>query len=176
MIAVAINNIRPNASFRLVGSEYAGLEWLDENQIKPTEAEIEDELRTLTDAKVLEDAKDARTKELDELVITHNTVAYDANGKAIGNMSAVMGVANFKALSAMYDISRDMIDEDSDNYIGTEHVMYGYCMMVVVTYEAVYKSKIGWKGADNEAHEVQIESVCEALEKSMLGVSDILGL
>ena len=34
---LAITFIRPNAEFNLVGDE---LQWLDENQIEPTEAEI----------------------------------------------------------------------------------------------------------------------------------------
>ena len=99
-------------------------------------------------------AKEAKTKALDELVITHNTVAYDANGRAIGNMSAVMGVANFKYNQAIA--------------LGTP---------AVDAYQLIYKdTKIWWKGADNQPHEVMIESVCEALEKSMTEVAVILGL
>ena len=99
-------------------------------------------------------AKQARDTELNELKITHNTVAYDANGKAIGNMSAVMGIANFKYNQA---------------------VANGEAPATV--YQRIYKdTQIFWKGADNEPHEVMIESICEALEKSMLKVSNILGL
>ena len=104
--------------------------------------------------KLEEEVKQDRYKKLDELKITHNTVAYDANGKAIGNMSAVMGVANFKYNQA---------------------VSQG--MNPATAYSLIYKeTKIWWKGADNTPHEVMIESVCEALEKSMLEVASILGL
>jgi len=122
--------------------------WLADNTPEPefTQAEL--------DAQVDAQAKRDRDKALDELVITHNTVAYDANGKAIGNMSAVMGVANFKFNQML---ANDFLPSDA--------------------YQAIYKeTKIWWKGFDDQPHEVMIESICEALELSMLGVSDILGL
>jgi hypothetical protein len=39
-IAVAIAGLRPRAKFSLQGDTYEGLTWLDEEQTKPTEAEI----------------------------------------------------------------------------------------------------------------------------------------
>lgn len=116
------------------------------------------------DAKVIKDAKDAKTMALDTLEITHNTVAYDANGTAIGNMSAVMGIANFKYNQL---ISIGMLDNVTGNYVA---------LPALEAYNYVYKSKIFWRGVDNASHEVMIESVCEALEKSMLEVANILGV
>jgi len=111
-------------------------------------------LQEKADIKIVEDAKVDKNKALDELVITHNTVAYDANGKAIGNMSAVIGIANFKY-----------------NQLLANNIS------AIDAYQTIYKdTKIFWKGYDNQPHEVMIESVCEALELAMLGVSDILGL
>ena len=107
-----------------------------------------------TDAEAAKIAKESRDKSLDDLVITHNTVAYDANGKSIGNMSAVMGVANFKYNQAVAN--------------GTSPA---------IAYQLIYKdTKIFWKGFDDKPHEVQIESVCEVLEKSMLEVASIIGV
>lgn len=37
----ALSDIRPNAQWSLIGDSYEGLEWLDETQTKPTQAEIE---------------------------------------------------------------------------------------------------------------------------------------
>lgn len=113
-----------------------------------------DKIQKYLDEENLKIAKEVKTKALEELVITHNTVAYDANGRAIGNMSAVMGVANFKYNQM---VASDALPSDAYNF--------------------VYKdTKIWWKGADNQPHEVMIESVCEALQKSMTEVSNILGL
>lgn len=109
--------------------------------------------KTIED-KNLESTKQAKIKSLDELIITHNTVAYDAHGRAIGNMSAVVGIANFKYNQLL---AQDVLAADA--------------------YQWIYKdTKIWWKGADDKPHEVMIESVCEALELSMNGISKILGL
>ena len=43
-IVEAINSIRPKARWNLIGESYEGLEWLDETQTKPTEAEIQAEI------------------------------------------------------------------------------------------------------------------------------------
>ena len=38
----ALSKLKPNAEWVWRGDEYSGLEWLDENQTKPTEQEILD--------------------------------------------------------------------------------------------------------------------------------------
>lgn len=97
--------------------------------------------------------KAVKVKELDELIIEHNTVAYDANGKAIGNMAGVVALAGFKFNKAIAE--------------GTSPA---------VAYQAIYKdTTIGWKTVDNSISMVQVESVCEALEKSMIKLSEIIG-
>jgi hypothetical protein len=40
-IAKALKDIRPNAEWTLSGDDFADLEWLDKESIKPTLAEIE---------------------------------------------------------------------------------------------------------------------------------------
>lgn len=47
MITQAIKNLRPNASFIVNGGTYAGIEWLDKSQTKPTEAEVMAEVARL---------------------------------------------------------------------------------------------------------------------------------
>jgi len=46
-ITHAILSLRPEATWALNGDTYEGLEWLDENQTKPTEEEITQELENL---------------------------------------------------------------------------------------------------------------------------------
>jgi hypothetical protein len=43
----ALNTLRPNAKYNLIGHEYAGLDWMDAEQTKPTEAEINAEVLRL---------------------------------------------------------------------------------------------------------------------------------
>ena len=52
--AKALSILKPNAEWVWTGDEYSGLEWLDQNQTKPTEQEILDkqaELQADYDAK-----------------------------------------------------------------------------------------------------------------------------
>lgn len=43
-ITDALISLRPNAKWALMGTSYEGLDWLDETQTKPTEAEIQAEI------------------------------------------------------------------------------------------------------------------------------------
>ena len=44
MIDKALLSLRPNAQWALNGEDYSGLEWPDQTQTKPTEAEIDAEV------------------------------------------------------------------------------------------------------------------------------------
>lgn len=43
----AINSLRPNATWSIVGNEYNTIRWMDTQQDKPTEAEIQAEVARL---------------------------------------------------------------------------------------------------------------------------------
>lgn len=47
MIDKAIISLRPKSQWILRGDSYGGLEWLDQSQTKPTEAEIQAEIARL---------------------------------------------------------------------------------------------------------------------------------
>ena len=49
-IAEALNSLIPNAEWALDGETYSGLTWLDSNQTKPTESEVNTEITRLTNA------------------------------------------------------------------------------------------------------------------------------
>jgi len=49
-IARALNSLKPNAEWSLYGETYSGLTWLDSNQTKPTESEVNAEITRLTNA------------------------------------------------------------------------------------------------------------------------------
>lgn len=46
-IVDALLSLRPNAEWKLDGTSYAGIEWLDSSTTKPTEQEINDEIARL---------------------------------------------------------------------------------------------------------------------------------
>ena len=47
MIGQALDNLRPGAVWICRGGTYAGLEWLDDNQTKPTAKQVADEVSRL---------------------------------------------------------------------------------------------------------------------------------
>lgn len=47
-ISSALTSLKPGAEWTLDGNEYSGLLWLDKNQSKPTEEEVDNEIVRLT--------------------------------------------------------------------------------------------------------------------------------
>ena len=98
-------------------------------------------------------AKHRKTAALAELVIEANTIAYDADGRSIGNMTSILSVASSKFNRAI--ASGTPID---------------------VAYKAIYvDTLIGWKTADNSISMVNAEDIVTALETSMLRVAEVIG-
>ena len=50
IIVKALNNLKPDAEWTLEGETYSGLTWLDSNQTKPTESEVDAEVTKLNNA------------------------------------------------------------------------------------------------------------------------------
>lgn len=97
--------------------------------------------------------KQRKITALDELVIEANTIAYDANGKSIGNMASVLAVANSKFNKA---IASGVIIADA--------------------YKTIYQdTMIGWKTVDNSIAMVNAEAITLALETSMNRVAEVIG-
>tara|TARA_Y100000052_G_C2873197_1_gene41195 strand:- start:6 stop:302 length:297 start_codon:yes stop_codon:yes gene_type:complete len=59
----AIKSLKPNASWVLTGTSYSGLDWKDESQTKPTEEEVEAEVKRL---QAEYDSKDYQRKRASE--------------------------------------------------------------------------------------------------------------
>ena len=98
-------------------------------------------------------AKHRKTVALAELVIEANTIAYDADGKSIGNMASVLSVASSKFNRAIAS-----------------------GMPIDVAYKVIYlDTLIGWKTFDNSISMVNAEDITTALETSMLRVAEVIG-
>lgn len=97
--------------------------------------------------------KRQKIEEKESIVIEHHAVPYDGDFGSINYMSAALAVSNFKFNQLLAQ--------------GVE---------AKEAYEIIYKSTRPWKGADNKAHNVHAESVGEVLEKTMIKVSEVLGL
>ncbi len=107
-------------------------------------------------------AKIEKAQELSTLTITNNTVLYDAHQEAIGNMAAIIGIANATYIRA---VSVGLVLEGE-----TEAVV----MTPADAYNYVYKQTVNWKGADDKWHTVQLESLVETTQKAMTEKATVL--
>lgn len=112
-------------------------------------------------AKQVRDNADAKSSAISNLVITSETILFDGNGEALGNMSTVISVANAtfnRLISEIKEVDGEMtVMSNSD------------------AYQFVYKdSKINWKGADNLLHEINIEQLVEASRVAMQTKAEII--
>lgn len=115
--------------------------------------------------KVIQDNKKAKELELNSLIVSANTVPFDADNQSINYMSSVVGLASFKMLQGMYNISDAKEIEELTEFDN----------LIILLYEATFKSVIQWKNANNTVSNVQLETVAEALEKGMQEVANIVG-
>ena len=91
-----------------------------------------------------------KDNKLNALVVTANTVPFDADNTSINYMSSVLTIANFKMIQAVAN-GANMAD----------------------VYDSIYKTVIEWRNANNTISNVQLETVAEALEASMLEVGSV---
>lgn len=144
----------------VVGLEkYANDEYKDEPDANGIYQPDDEKIKNKLDVVAQEEARKTKAKELNTLTITNNTVLYDAHQEAIGNMSAVIGIAN-----ATYIRLISVGTQENGNVP----------MSAVDAYNYVYKQTIGWKGADDKWHTVQLESLVETTQKAMTEKATVL--
>ena len=71
-IASALSELKPNAEWTLRGDTYADLEWLDKNQTKPTEEEVNAKIAELEAAEPARLVREIRDRLLAESDWTQN--------------------------------------------------------------------------------------------------------
>ena len=91
-----------------------------------------------------------KNNKLNTLVVTANTVPFDADNTSINYMSSVLTIANFKMIQAVAN-GADMAD----------------------VYDSIYKTAIEWRNANNTISNVDLETVAEALETSMIEIGSV---
>ena len=65
-ITHAIVALKPGASWSLIGEDYSGLTWLDKNQTKPTEEEINAKVTELSNSEPMKLLREERNKRIAE--------------------------------------------------------------------------------------------------------------
>lgn len=91
-----------------------------------------------------------KDNKLNTLVVTANTVPFDADNTSINYMSSVITIANLKMIQAL-----------------------ATGVSAVDAYNSIYKTSISWKNANNTISNVQLETVGKALEQCMAEVGNI---
>ena len=79
-ITSALSELKPNAEWTLRGDTYADLEWLDKNQTKPTEEEVNlkvAELEKNEPHKLLREERNKRLTECDWIVTKYAEYGYN---------------------------------------------------------------------------------------------------
>lgn len=94
--------------------------------------------------------KHRKNTELDTLIVTTNTVPFDADNTSINYMSAVLTIANLKMIEAL---TAGVSAADA--------------------YNSIYKTSISWRNANNTISNVELETVGKALEESMTCIGNI---
>ena len=77
----ALHSLKPNADWIWTGLEYSGLEWVDKEQTKPTESEINAEITRLNNAepmRLLRIERDARLAKTDWMTLSDSPTMSDA--------------------------------------------------------------------------------------------------
>ena len=71
-IPVALQSLRPNAQWHMIGTEYSNIHWDDETQIMPTEDEINAKIAELEAAEPARQVREIRDRLLAESDWTQN--------------------------------------------------------------------------------------------------------
>ena len=71
-IPVALQSLRPNAQWHMIGTEYSNIHWDDETQIMPTEEEINAKIAELEAAEPARQVREIRDRLLAESDWTQN--------------------------------------------------------------------------------------------------------
>lgn len=83
--------------------------------------------------------RDEKLKAIEEIIVSKNNVEYDAHTRGRSDINGVVALANFKFNQALVTVMPELQP----------------------IYDAIYKSTVDWKCADNKVHTVQVESIAE---------------
>jgi len=133
----------------------------------------EEELSAFIEADRIEALKDKTKDTLSNLKVELRNVEFDANETAQNNMTSVLAIANWQ-FNANISTTLTQVANNPNTDEVTKAMLSGLATIFDGLYQGVYKQKIFWKGADNKSHEVQAETIAEALYKAMKMKANII--
>jgi len=139
---------------------------MDDTPVVVTE---EDLARDRAEANI-ENANILKKEALESIKVQVNSIPYDGDLVAQSNMGDVGTIANWMFNKKMVE-TLNLVSQAPD---ATDELKYLSAILSQV-YKGVYKdTKVDWKGADNKLHNVEGESVLEALYAVMQSKSSII--
>ena len=116
----------------------------------------------------------AKKKAIENLVVKNNSVLYQGDDLSQLRMSSTIAIANqmfnrklgetFTAMSQNPALPKE-----------TQAMFGGVGHLINEIYDAIYKdNKIAWRGEDKKMHNVEVESIAEALLKTMQALGGII--
>ncbi len=103
----ALQSLKPKAEWTWIGYEYSGLDWLDSNQTKPTESEINAEITRLNNAepmRLLRVERDTRLAACDWTQSRDVTLSNDADWKTYRQSLRDLPASASPSLDSNYDL------------------------------------------------------------------------
>jgi len=141
-----------------------------DNIIEPLEDEGAKQVKI---ENIIKDTKEEKNNSIETLTVSVNGIEYNGDNISQNRMTSVLSLANWqfnKNISVVLNTVADQ--EDTDDV--TKAMLTGLATIFDNLYNQIYKvNKVGWKCADG-LHNVQIDSVANALYKSMLEVGSII--
>ena len=122
-----------------------------------------------------EKERQAIQEALATLQVKQSGVPFDAHESAQNNMTSVLAIANWQFNKNISVTLKNAAGLPTTDEV-TKAMLEGLASIFDGLYDLTYKTKIGWKGADNKPHAVQAETVAKALYKAMRLKSKILGV
>lgn len=115
-------------------------------------------------------AQELKKEALESIKVQVNSIPYDGGLVAQSNMGDVGTIANWMFNKKLVE-TLELVSQSPD---ATAELKYLSTILTQV-YQGVYKdTQVNWKGADNQIHSVQGESVLEALYAVMQTKSSII--
>ena len=144
-----------------------------QNIVEPNDGLTPEEEIELKKEAQLAETEEIKKEILNKLKVDNNGIPYDADRIAISNMNAVTSIANWKFNQAIGS-TFNMLAQDPSRDKKTKAMFGAMAYVFKEIYENVFNTRIPWKGADNEIHQVEAESIAESLEKAMQKLAQVV--
>ena len=117
---------------------------------------------------------EAEEKLLQNLSIDVNGVSFKADTEGLNYLGNATALANWQFNYGL-SLQAEIIQANTELSDEQKAALLPIAKSFSTTYKAIYKdTKVPWVGVEGDLHTVQLETICEALQKAMLKVGSTL--